>query len=225
MLELKQINKSFTRGKTQQRVLKDINMTIDDGEFVSIMGHSGSGKSTLLNIIGLLDRNFEGSYELNGIDTKALSKKQYTRFRNQNVGWVFQNFKLIDNMTVAKNIGLPLLYQGQRHADIDEKVQFVLDQVGLADKGQTYPKLLSGGQQQRVAIARAIVTQPNIVIADEPTGALDSQTTDEIMTVFKQLHAQGTTLIIVTHDEAVGVQAQRMIKILDGQVMGDADEI
>ncbi|MBX4173461.1 ABC transporter ATP-binding protein [Weissella viridescens] len=220
MLELKQINKFFMHGKEKQHVLKDINITINDGEFVAIMGHSGSGKSTLLNIIGLLDRDFSGSYLLNGRDTRALSKKQYTRFRNENVGWVFQNFKLIDNMTVADNVGLPLQYQGKPHKEIRRIVEDVLAQVGILDKADTYPKLLSGGQQQRVAIARAIVTNPNIVIADEPTGALDSATTIEIMDVFRRLNAAGTTLIIVTHDASVGEQAERLIKILDGQVMG-----
>ncbi|MBS0950329.1 ABC transporter ATP-binding protein [Weissella minor] len=225
MLELRHINKYFKRGDDEQHVLKDISLTINDGEFVSIMGHSGSGKSTLLNIIGLLDREFSGDYVLNGLDTHELSKKKFTKFRNENVGWVFQNFKLIQNMTIADNVGLPLRYQGKSNKEIKQTVDRVLDEVGILDKADAFPKLLSGGQQQRVAIARAIVTSPNIVIADEPTGALDSSTTLEIMNVFKQLNAQGTTLIIVTHDASVGEQAHRMIKILDGQVMGADYEI
>ncbi|KRN78065.1 ABC transporter ATP-binding protein [Weissella minor] len=225
MLELRHINKYFKRGDDEQHVLKDISLTINDGEFVSIMGHSGSGKSTLLNIIGLLDREFSGDYVLNGLDTHELSKKKFTKFRNENVGWVFQNFKLIQNMTIADNVGLPLRYQGKSNKEIKQTVDRVLDEVGILDKADAFPKLLSGGQQQRVAIARAIVTSPNIVIADEPTGALDSSTTIEIMNVFKQLNAQGTTLIIVTHDASVGEQAHRMIKILDGQVMGADYEI
>lgn len=225
MLELRHINKYFKRGDDEQHVLRDISLTINDGEFVSIMGHSGSGKSTLLNIIGLLDREFSGDYVLNGLDTHELSKKKFTKFRNENVGWVFQNFKLIQNMTIADNVGLPLRYQGKSNKEIKQTVDRVLDKVGILDKADAFPKLLSGGQQQRVAIARAIVTSPNIVIADEPTGALDSSTTLEIMNVFKQLNAQGTTLIIVTHDASVGEQAHRMIKILDGQVMGADYEI
>lgn len=225
MLELRHINKYFKRGDDEQHVLRDISLTINDGEFVSIMGHSGSGKSTLLNIIGLLDREFSGDYVLNGLDTHELSKKKFTKFRNENVGWVFQNFKLIQNMTIADNVGLPLRYQGKSNKEIKQTVDRVLDEVGILDKADAFPKLLSGGQQQRVAIARAIVTSPNIVIADEPTGALDSSTTLEIMNVFKQLNAQGTTLIIVTHDASVGEQAHRMIKILDGQVMGADYEI
>lgn len=225
MLELRHINKYFKRGDDEQHVLKDISLTINDGEFVSIMGHSGSGKSTLLNIIGLLDREFSGDYVLNGLDTHELSKEKFTKFRNENVGWVFQNFKLIQNMTIADNVGLPLRYQGKSNKEIKQTVDRVLDEVGILDKADAFPKLLSGGQQQRVAIARAIVTSPNIVIADEPTGALDSSTTLEIMNVFKQLNAQGTTLIIVTHDASVGEQAHRMIKILDGQVMGADYEI
>lgn len=225
MLELRHINKYFKRGDDEQHVLKDISLTINDGEFVSIMGHSGSGKSTLLNIIGLLDREFSGDYVLNGLDTHELSKKKFTKFRNENVGWVFQNFKLIQNMTIADNVGLPLRYQGKSNKEIKQTVDRVLDEVGILDKADAFPKLLSGGQQQRVAIARAIVTSPNIVIADEPTGALDSSTTLEIMNVFKQLNEQGTTLIIVTHDASVGEQAHRMIKILDGQVMGADYEI
>ncbi|WP_419155046.1 ABC transporter ATP-binding protein [Weissella minor] len=225
MLELRHINKYFKRGDDEQHVLKDISLTVNDGEFVSIMGHSGSGKSTLLNIIGLLDREFSGDYVLNGLDTHELSKKKFTKFRNENVGWVFQNFKLIQNMTIADNVGLPLRYQGKSNKEIKQTVDRVLDEVGILDKADAFPKLLSGGQQQRVAIARAIVTSPNIVIADEPTGALDSSTTLEIMNVFKQLNAQGTTLIIVTHDASVGEQAHRMIKILDGQVMGADYEI
>ncbi|ARO02399.1 ABC transporter ATP-binding protein [Lactiplantibacillus plantarum] len=220
MLSLKNINKSFLHGNEMQHVLKDINITIDDGEFVSIMGHSGSGKSTLLNIIGLLDREFSGEYVLNNIDTRKLSKKQFTAFRNKNVGWVFQNFKLINNMTVANNVGLPLLYQGKNSRKIREMIENVLDQVGILDQANKMPKMLSGGQQQRVAIARAIVTNPNILIADEPTGALDSSTTVEIMDVFKHLNAEGTTLIIVTHDESVGDKAERIIRILDGKIMG-----
>lgn len=225
MLVLRNINKSFSHGKEKQHVLKDINMTIKDGEFVSIMGHSGSGKSTLLNIIGLLDRQFLGEYMLNDIDTRQFNKKQFTAFRNENIGWVFQNFKLINNMTVADNVGLPLLYQGKNHRKISEVIENVLDQVSILDKANDMPKMLSGGQQQRVAIARAIVTNPNIVIADEPTGALDSSTTVEIMDVFKRLNAAGTTLIIVTHDKSVGDQAERIIKILDGKIMGPDYEI
>ncbi|WP_419154373.1 ABC transporter ATP-binding protein [Weissella viridescens] len=225
MLSLKNINKSFTNGKEKNHVLKDIDITIEDGEFVSIMGHSGSGKSTLLNIIGLLDRQFLGEYMLNGIDTHTLDKKSFTNFRNKNVGWVFQNFKLIHNMTVADNVGLPLLYQGKSTREIREIVENTLNKVGILDKANELPKMLSGGQQQRVAIARAIVTNPNILIADEPTGALDSATTVEIMDVFKNLNVMGTTLIIVTHDVLVGGQADRMIKVLDGKIIGTNYEI
>lgn len=200
-----------------------MNLSIEAGEFVAIMGPSGSGKSTLINIIGFLDQHFDGRYLFNDLEVNQLDRKQHAKLRNQSVGFVFQNFKLITNQSVGENVGLPLLYTGMKRRDILNRVDEVLARVGLPDSANKLPKNLSGGQQQRVAIARAIIARPKFLVADEPTGALDSTTSAEIITLFKALNQEGTTVIMVTHDEQVAQGANRLITILDGRINSDQE--
>ncbi len=223
MINLSDVAKSYRQGGDDYQVLHDINVTISPGEFVAIMGPSGSGKSTLINIIGFLDQHFDGSYVFDDVTVSKLNRKQHAKLRNQSVGFIFQNFKLITNQSVGENVGLPLLYAGMKRRDIFARVNDVLAQVGLPNSYHKLPKNLSGGQQQRVAIARSIVTRPNFLVADEPTGALDSATSAEIMALFKALNQDGTTVIMVTHDEEVALQTNRLIRILDGRIKSDEE--
>ncbi|MCK8605817.1 ABC transporter ATP-binding protein [Leuconostoc citreum] len=223
MINLSDVAKSYRQGGDDYQVLHDINVTISAGEFVAIMGPSGSGKSTLINIIGFLDQHFYGSYVFDDVTVSKLNRKQHAKLRNQSVGFIFQNFKLITNQSVGENVGLPLLYAGMKRRDIFARVNDVLAQVGLPNSYHKLPKNLSGGQQQRVAIARSIVTRPNFLVADEPTGALDSATSAEIMALFKALNQDGTTVIMVTHDEEVALQTNRLIRILDGRIKSDEE--
>lgn len=223
MINLSDVAKSYRQGGDDYQVLHDINVTISAGEFVAIMGPSGSGKSTLINIIGFLDQHFDGSYVFDDVTVSKLNRKQHAKLRNQSVGFIFQNFKLITNQSVGENVGLPLLYAGMKLRDIFARVNDVLAQVGLPNSYHKLPKNLSGGQQQRVAIARSIVTRPNFLVADEPTGALDSATSAEIMALFKALNQDGTTVIMVTHDEEVALQTNRLIRILDGRIKSDEE--
>ena len=223
MIELTNINKYYRQGDHRFHVLHDINLTVDQGEFVAIIGESGSGKSTLINIIGFLDDNFTGTYFYEGQPIHDYTRKQFSRLRNQNVGFVFQNFKLIRETTVAENVALPLLYAGQRRREVRERVTAVLDQVGLHGYEDQLSQNMSGGQQQRVSIARAIIGHPHFLIADEPTGALDTETSQEIMNLFKRLtRDEGTTIIMVTHDPHVAAQCERVVKIIDGRVVSDS---
>ncbi|MGO2909473.1 MAG: ABC transporter ATP-binding protein [Leuconostoc citreum] len=223
MINLSDVAKSYRQGGDDYQVLHDINVTISAGEFVAIMGPAGSGKSTLINIIGFLDQHFDGSYVFDDVTVSKLNRKQHAKLRNQSVGFIFQNFKLITNQSVGENVGLPLLYAGMKRRDIFARVNDVLAQVGLPNSYHKLPKNLSGGQQQRVAIARSIVTRPNFLVADEPTGALDSATSAEIMALFKALNQDGTTVIMVTHDEEVALQTNRLIRILDGRIKSDEE--
>lgn len=223
MIKLTNINKYYRQGDHRFHVLHDINMTVDQGEFVAIIGESGSGKSTLINIIGFLDDDFTGTYFYEGQPIHNYTRKQFSRLRNQNVGFVFQNFKLIREATVAENVALPLLYAGNRRREISDRVTAVLDQVGLHGYEDQLPQNMSGGQQQRVSIARAIIGYPHFLIADEPTGALDTETSQEIMDLFKRLNQdEGTTIIMVTHDPYVAAQCERVVKIIDGRVVSDS---
>jgi len=221
MINLQSVSKKYRQGKDNYQVLFDVNLSIVAGEFVAIMGPSGSGKSTLINIIGFLDQHFDGRYLFNDLEVNQLDRKQHAKLRNQSVGFVFQNFKLITNQSVGENVGLPLLYTGLKRRDILNRVDEVLARVGLPDSANKLPKNLSGGQQQRVAIARAIIARPKFLVADEPTGALDSTTSAEIITLFKALNQEGTTVIMVTHDEQVAQEANRLITILDGRINSD----
>lgn len=223
VINLVAVNKNYRQGNETYQVLNDVSLTIKSREFVAIMGPSGSGKSTLINIIGFLDDDFDGQYTFNGMVVNQLNRQERARLRNQSVGFVFQNFKLIRTQSVGENVGLPLLYAGLKRRDMMQRVNDVLTQVGLPDTYNKFPRNLSGGQQQRVAIARAIVTQPAFLVADEPTGALDSVTSQEIIALFKKLNQNGTTVIIVTHDENVACWTNRLIKILDGRLQYDAE--
>lgn len=224
LINLQHINKVYQQGDRQFHVLKDINLQIAQGEYVSIMGSSGAGKTTLIDVIGFLDRDFAGSYEFNGQPVRQMGENQAAALRNRHVGFVFQNFKLIPTLSIGENIELPLLYAGKRRKACRPLVEEALAAVGLAGSFRKFSNQLSGGQQQRVAIARAIVNQPDFIIADEPTGALDSATTKEIMAIFTRLHQQGKTLLIVTHDPKVGAQAERMVRVADGRVVDEGRE-
>lgn len=219
MIKLENINRSFKNGDKVNHILKDISLEIKKGEFIAIMGPSGSGKSTLINIIGFIDRGYEGDYLFNNHSYKKSSDNQLAEIRNQVVGFVFQNFKLIQNNTVLENVSIPLVYAGIGSQERKNRVLDTLHNVGLYDKENFVPNKLSGGQQQRVAIARSIVNQPKFIIADEPTGALDSKTSEDIMELFIRLNQeQETTMIMVTHDRAVAEKADRIFHILDGRI-------
>lgn len=219
MIELVDINRYFKNGDEENHILKDININIKEGEFIAIMGPSGSGKSTLINILGFIDRGYEGDYLFNGENYKQSSDNHLAEIRNKTVGFVFQNFKLIQNNTIMENVSIPLVYAGLGPQARKERVTRTLHDVGLYDKENHIPNKLSGGQQQRVAIARAIINQPKFIIADEPTGALDSKTSKDIMELFMKLNKEyNTTMILVTHDRKVADKADRIIHILDGRV-------
>lgn len=219
MINLVNMNRHFKNGEETNHILKDINISIDTGEFIAIMGPSGSGKSTLINILGFIDRGYTGEYLFDNENYQQVSDNKLAFIRNKTVGFVFQNFKLIQNNTIMKNVSIPLLYSGMSSKERKQRVESVLKDVGIADKKHLVPNKLSGGQQQRVAIARSIVNKPKFIIADEPTGALDSQTSKDIMDLFMRLNReQNTTMIIVTHDRKVAEQADRVIHILDGRV-------
>jgi putative ABC transport system ATP-binding protein len=222
MIELMNVNKVYRQGNQQYHVLKDISLKVTTGEFLAIVGPSGSGKSTLINIIGFLDNHFDGHYQFNEQEIERLNQRQFASLRNQKVGFVFQNFKLITNLNVGENIALPLLYAGKRRDEINERIEAALDKVGLTGFSSKMPKNMSGGQQQRVAIARAIVANPNFLIADEPTGALDSHNSADIMQLFTDLNRElGTTIIMVTHDDHLAQMCDRIVKITDGKISSD----
>ncbi|MFD0898096.1 ABC transporter ATP-binding protein [Loigolactobacillus binensis] len=222
LIELKAVNKYYQNGAQNFQVLRDINLAIDRGEFLSIMGPSGAGKTSLINLIGFIDRQYEGEYLFNGTSYQKASDNTLARIRNRSVGFVFQNFKLIGNNTILENVELPLLYGGMTKRAAKPIVEQALTRVGLPNSSQKIPSELSGGQQQRVAIARALVHQPKFIIADEPTGALDTKTSAEIMQIFRDLNRnEGTTIVLVTHDPQVSLYGDRLIKILDGAITAD----
>ena len=218
MIDMKDLCKYYLVGDERVRALDHATLHIYPHEFVSIIGPSGSGKSTLMNIIGCLDIADAGSYHLDNLPIEAYSENELARIRNEKIGFVFQQYNLIQKLTAEENVELPLIYQKVPKAERQKRVKKALEKVNMLPRAKHLPTELSGGQQQRVSIARAIVTNPRLILADEPTGALDSKTSREIIDIFHELHAQGNTIVVITHDNDIAKQAQRAIHILDGQI-------
>lgn len=218
-VKLSRVGRIYQTGDVSFHALKDINLVVHRGEFVAIVGPSGSGKSTLMHIIGLLDHPTSGTYQLDGQDVASLSEDSLANLRNRKIGFVFQSFNLLGRTTALKNVALPLTYAGVGQEEREKRAKSLLDEVGLSDKLGSLPNQLSGGQQQRVAIARALVTNPEIILADEPTGNLDTKSGSEIMKVFDNLHKRGQTIILITHETAIARHAGRIIKMRDGWVI------
>jgi putative ABC transport system ATP-binding protein len=221
MLTINNLHKSYPIGDRSLHVLKGINLTVDEGEMVAIMGSSGSGKSTLLNIIGMLDEADEGEYILDGVPIKNLTEKKAAIYRNKFLGFIFQSFNLINYKTAQENVSLPLYYQGLKRKERQKLSLFHLEKVGLRDWADHHPSELSGGQKQRVAIARALAANPKLLLADEPTGALDTTTSYEIMAFLQQLNDEGKTLLIVTHEDDIAHMCKRIVRLKDGVIMED----
>jgi putative ABC transport system ATP-binding protein len=221
MIKLRDLHKSYVMGSNRLHVLKGLDLDIGGNELVAIMGASGSGKSTLLNVLGLLDNYDEGTYHLDGVLMRDLSEAKAAHYRSQLLGFVFQSFHLIPFKNAIENIALPLYYQGVPRRERNRRAGELLEKMGLGPWAEHRPRELSGGQQQRVAIARSLVTRPKVLLADEPTGALDSQTSREIMELLKQIHADGMSLIIVTHEHEVAAATQRIIRLRDGRIEAD----
>ena len=221
LVELRNLSKVYAMGPQGVPALRDVDLRIDGGQYVSIMGQSGSGKSTLLNLLGCLDRPTRGHYLLSGQDVSAMSDDELSEVRNRRIGFVFQSFNLIPWLSVLENIEVPLFYQGLRRAERHPRSRKLAEMVGLGDRMEHRPTELSGGQQQRVAIARAMANDPVVVLADEPTGNLDSQTAREILTVLADMHQRGRTIILVTHEAEVAAQTQRIVRLRDGEIESD----
>ena len=224
MIETKNLTKEYEVGSQKVKALDGIDLNVDKGEFISIMGPSGSGKTTLMNIIGCLDSPSNGSYTLNNKSVSDLSENQLAKIRNKEIGFVFQSFHLLARNSALENVMLPLKYAGSDKKTALAKSKESLDRVGLSDRYDHSPSELSGGQQQRVAIARALVNQPSILFADEPTGNLDSKTGDDVMNIFKELNSNGQTIILITHEDSIAKQSNRIITIMDGLIKSDIRE-
>ena len=222
LIELRDVYKIYGEGlESEVRALDGVSLDIEKGEFVAVVGQSGSGKSTMMNVLGCLDIPTRGTYRLDGVDVRELSDKELSRIRNKQIGFIFQQYNLIQNLTVLENVELPLIYQGIDPIDRRELAMQALARVGLADRAQHKPTQMSGGQQQRVAIARAISTHPPIIMADEPTGALDSRTGHEVLGFLQQLNKEGSTVILITHDNGIAATARRIVRIADGKIIED----
>ena len=224
MIQIENLGKTFRTEEVETIALQDINLHIDDGEFVAIMGPSGCGKSTLLNIIGLLDNPSEGSYLLNGQEVARLTEDERTGLRRGTIGFVFQSFNLIDEMTVYENVELPLIYAGVPAKERRERVEALLDRMKMSHRAKHYPQQLSGGQQQRVAIARAVITRPQLILADEPTGNLDSAHGKEVIGLLAELNQEGTTIVMVTHNSHDAASARRIIHLFDGHIVTETED-
>jgi len=219
MIKTKNLKKIYTTEEVETTALNNINFEVNDGEFVSIMGPSGCGKSTLLNILGMLDNPTEGEYLFTGHEVSKYSERQRANLRKSNIGFVFQSFNLIDELTVYENVELPLLYLGFSSADRKTRVEEALEKMQIMHRRNHFPQQLSGGQQQRVAVARAVVARPKLILADEPTGNLDSANGDEVMKILAQLHEAGTAIVMVTHSPTYAEYAQRVIHLFDGHIV------
>lgn len=225
ILNMQDICKSYFMGQEELEVLHNVNLKVQSGEFLSILGPSGSGKSTMMNIIGCLDVPSSGRYLLSGNDINELDEYELAKVRNKEIGFVFQSFHLLPRLNALQNVELPLIYSGLSYSQRQKKAKDILDRVGLSDKTRNLPNQLSGGQQQRVAIARALVTEPTILLADEPTGALDQKTGTQVMQLFEELHRDGRTIIMITHDNNIAVYAHRVVNILDGYLTEQKEEV
>lgn len=221
VIKIKSITRDFPLGQEIVKVLKGIDLDIQKGEYVALMGPSGSGKSTLMNLLGCLDTPTSGHYELNGVDVSSMSDDQLAEIRNKEIGFVFQTFNLLPRTTALDNVALPMVYAGAGKAQRHERAAKVLHDVGLSDRMDHKPNQLSGGQRQRVAVGRALVNRPSIILADEPTGNLDSKTSLEIMQLFDDIHKAGNTVILVTHEEEIAAHAHRVIRLRDGVIESD----
>ncbi|WP_068675393.1 ABC transporter ATP-binding protein [Oceanobacillus sp. Castelsardo] len=224
MIRLKNLSKSYKLGKEEIPILKRISLDVEEGEFLAIMGPSGSGKSTLMNILGCLDLPSSGGYELESMNMVTGQENKLADIRNQFIGFVFQSFHLLPRLTALQNVELPLIYNGWKKKERKERAMDALKKVGLEDRASFRPPQLSGGQRQRVSIARAIVNKPKFILADEPTGALDTKTGEQILSLFQELHEEGVTIIMITHDEQVAKKADRIIYIRDGELFKDRSE-
>ena len=222
MIEIKDLHKSYKTGSTSLHVLKGINFSVAEGELVAIMGSSGSGKSTLLNILGMLDEADEGSYTLDGVPIKNLNEKIAARYRNKFLGFIFQSFNLISYKSAMDNVALPLYYQGMKRKERVERAMDYLEKVGLTAWADHLPNELSGGQKQRVAIARALASDPKVLLADEPTGALDTKTSYEVMDLIQQINEEGRTILVVTHEHDIAQMTKRIVNLKDGVIIDDS---
>ncbi len=222
MIELRGIRKTYRKGSEEIRALDDVSLGIEQGEFVAIVGPSGSGKSTLMNVVGLLDRPDSGTYTLDGRDVSTFTADELAGLRNEKIGFVFQSFHLLPRTTARENVELPLIYSSR--TDVEGLGDRALAAVGLEDRADHVPGELSGGQQQRVAIARALVNEPEVILADEPTGNLDSHAGLEVLGIFQDLNRQGRSVVLITHDEALAKMANRVVRIVDGRIVGDSRE-
>ena len=223
LIELRDVYKIYQMGDQAVHALDGVNLTIDEGEFVAIVGQSGSGKSTAMNIIGCLDVPTSGTYHLGGIDVSTMDDDQQAEIRNRMLGFIFQQYNLIPKLNVLENVELPLLYGGLQAGERRESALAALERVGLTDKWRNLPSQLSGGQQQRVRIARALEWNPSVILADEPTGALDSRTGREVLSFLRKLNAEGNTVVLITHDNSIAVKARRIVRLQDGKITYDGD--
>ncbi|GAA4692145.1 ABC transporter ATP-binding protein [Phytohabitans rumicis] len=221
VLDVRRVTKVYGEGEATVHALRGVSLTVEQGDYVAIMGSSGSGKSTLMNILGCLDVPSSGQYLLDGVDVSRLNDRQLALVRNRRIGFIFQSFNLIPRTTALANVELPLAYAGVKATPRRRRARVALDMVGLADRADHEPNQLSGGQQQRVAVARALVTEPALLLADEPTGNLDSRSTADILGIFDDLNAAGRTILLITHEPEVGARAKRLIKLFDGQIASD----
>lgn len=225
LVEIKDMCKIYNPGENEVRALDNVSVTIEEGEFVAIIGQSGSGKSTLMNMLGCLDVPSSGTYKLHGQSVSELDDDELSDIRNREIGFIFQGFNLIPNLTALENVELPLIYRGVSRSKRLELARVALEKVGLGHRMEHKPAEMSGGQQQRVAIARAIAQAPPVILADEPTGNLDSHSTQEILGILKELHGEGRTVILITHDNEIAAQAKRVIKIKDGRIESDSENL